>query len=420
MSGSSRQITFQLWPAIRRQLSKFPDWKIRESDHSITTKEGGQLIAFTTDEEGRAEGFHSEEGRPLLLVIDEAKSVNPRLFEAFDRCGYNVLLYISSPGERAGRFYEAFQSRQVMKFAAGLADCPHISRERIKNLELEYGPNSQFVRSRLHGEFMDSDEGFSHIIELSELEQWQENSTGFIDGPEIIGCDFAWGGADSNAIVHRIGNKLMPIVTFRDRDSVNAAGRFNREIRQMGYGQRTNISVYGDSGGGGKLFCDQLRAQGIRITDYNFGAKSNDPIFKNEGTRSWYQTAAMIRAGKIAPPPKDQESVRKLFDQLSNRRQKEDTGSGKVWMETKQEMRDRGLASPDIVDAFCMAFGVTVPLSYSYTPFDDSRRQEIAKKHGWDYTPDYDESYSDRRTWNRPGRNDDDFDSGFGGCHSLW
>ncbi len=32
--------------------------------------------------------------------------------------------------------------------------------------------------------------------------------------------------------------------------------------------------------------------------------------------------------------------------------------SGKIWIEQKDEMRARGAKSPDIGDAFCLAFGV--------------------------------------------------------------
>jgi hypothetical protein len=84
-------------------------------------------------------------------------------------------------------------------------------------------------------------------------------------------------------------------------------------------------------------------------------------------------------------------------------------------------MRERGLDSPDLADAFVMAFGMEPARSYSWTPFNDTNRQEIARRHGWQYTSDvpyYDESYKDRRTWNQPPM--DDSAVGFGGVHSIW
>lgn len=83
-------------------------------------------------------------------------------------------------------------------------------------------------------------------------------------------------------------------------------------------------------------------------------------------------------------------------------------------------MRARGLESPDLADAFCMAFSVRQAISYSWLPYDDSSFREIAAKHGWDWTssvPDNDESYLDRRTWNRSAPLDEP--TGFGGVRFL-
>jgi hypothetical protein len=77
--------------------------------------------------------------------------------------------------------------------------------------------------------------------------------------------------------------------------------------------------------------------------------------------------------------------------------------------------------SPDLADAFCMAFNVRQAMSYSWLPYDDSRFREIAEKHGWDWSssvPDNDDSYADRRNWNRPPPSEDLV--GFGGVWSIW
>jgi hypothetical protein len=179
--------------------------------------------------------------------------------------------------------------------------------------------------------------------------------------------------------------------------------------------------ILGDATGVGGPMCDELRRRGINIIDFNFGAKSNDPRFKNEGSRIWYLVAQMIRDSKIVPPPYHQEDVKRLFAQLVNRHQKVEE-NGKLAMESKQDMKARGVSSPDIADAFAMAFGQPPALGFSYLPFDDSGRVEISRRHGWDYTSDFgDESYKDRRTWNNPGRGDDNWPSeGFGGVHGGW
>jgi len=418
MSKDSRQVTDQFWQAIRRQLHRFPQWKITESQHLIETPEGGYLRAFTTKDAGRVEGFHRAPGSPLLVLVDEAKSIEEEIFRGIDRCDYSVLAYISSPDEKTGRFYDAFQSDQFAKFHAGLLDCKHIGKERIAQIKAWYGPDAPFTQSVLEGEFMDYGAGVPHIIEHGELETWRNLTIGVQYGPKVIACDFARGG-DDNVFLMKEGNAIIDIRTNRDKNAANAVDWFATTIRDHGYAGK-NMMIIGDATGVGGPMCDELRRRGINIIDFNFGAKSNDPRFKNEGSRIWYAVAQMIRDSKIVPPPYHQQDVKRLFAQLADRHQKVEE-NGKLAMESKQDMKARGVSSPDIADAFAMAFGQPDALQFSYLPFDDSGRAEIARQHGWQYTGNEEDA---RREMYGEGRGNWDDDrrglSGFGGIGSDW
>lgn len=407
-SKDSRQISDQVWPALKRVLHKFPQWKVTNSQYTIDTPGGGRLRAFTTADPGRAEGFHSDENSPLLIIVDEAKTIDPDIFQAIDRCSYNVLLYISSPDRKYGPFYEAFTSnaQRFHCFHAGLNDCrAWISQEKIDDIIATFGVESSFTKSALEGEFMDDDLGETHIIEPDEVEAWLHSEIGFKPGITTFGLDYAQGG-DNNAIVVRHGNSCPEIVAFQQKNTAIATQEIVGHLYRMGYDRRTaNLQMYGDVGGAGKNFNDTLRMQGFPITDFNFGGKSALDGFKNDGTRIWYNLASMIRQGEIRCPPVHQKNVKMLFNQLVSRRRKLDAG-GKAWMETKQEMRERGIASPDIADAFALAFHVQSAIGSSYMPFDDAQRQQIATVHGWDYTPANDDGYPGRGDLDGPCTND--------------
>lgn len=183
-SKDSRQIDEQTAPALERHRSKFDRWKWIERE--IVTPTGGKIILFTTDEPGRAEGFHRETGvdgkptsdGPLLLIANEAKSIPEEIFTAFDRCTYDGLLYASSPGPMIGRFYES-QVRSELGFRrlkVGLTDCPHIPPERIEDIRKTYGDDHPFTRSTLYGEFMEAEgetrfdrEGLKHLDSMARL-----------------------------------------------------------------------------------------------------------------------------------------------------------------------------------------------------------------------------------------------------------
>jgi phage terminase large subunit len=424
-SKDAKQIADQYWPALKAHEAKFPGWKFKEHEHLIETPEGGRARGFTTDEAARMEGAHANPPEsPLLFIVDEAKSIDPEIMKAIDRCSYTVLVYISSPGIKQGPFYEAFASNQAsfIPFAVGLVDCPHITPERIANIINTYGENDPHTRSTLYGEFMNQGDGVNHILELSDIETWLDSSIGFMDGSVVFGCDFAAGG-DDNVIMKRTGNSILKptdIITWKEKNTANAAGRFVRELRGMGYDRgNKRMAVYGDATGIGKTMCDLIRQSGIAIMDFNFGGRATMDGYKDEGTRIWYAVAKMIRDSKIKAPNRHEESIKKLCAQLTSRRQKVHS-SGKLWMETKEEMRSRGVKSPDVADAFCIAFAVQSALSYPYVPYDDSGRRDIARRQGWEYAGSEEdarrEMYGDS---GRPGRGDDWPSEGFGGVHSA-
>ncbi len=414
-----RQVADQIWPAIQAQLSKFPGWHVRHAERTIETPTGGRLRVFVVDDPRRAEGFHSDVDCPLLIMVDECKSIPPDILQAIDRCSYNVLVYVSSPDKMEGTFYDAFtvNSDRFLTFSAGLTDCPHISKEKIADIEATYGKDHPFTRSALYGEFMTHTEGVNHILELPDRETWVGSSVGQKPGLIVFALDFACGG-DDNVILKLVGNRITEISAWKEVNTAVATGEFIHKLHQWGYDPLDkNMVVIGDAGGPGRPICDRLRESGVRVVYFNFGGKCTDSVHHNEGTRAWYKVAKMIRDGELMPPPRNHPGSAKLLAQLTSRRQKMHS-SGKLWMEEKSEMRARGVKSPDVADALAMAVSVQKVVATSYMPFDDSGRMEIAHKHGWQYTSDDDESYKDRRDWNRPGSDDGGGLAGFGGVNT--
>lgn len=178
-SKDARQIDEQTYPAIRKHAGKLEGWTFIERE--IKTQTGGKITLFTTDDAGRCEGYHREtfpdgspnpEG-PLLIIVNEAKSVQAEIFEAFDRCTYDALLYASSPGHMHGNFFESHSKPELgfKRIKVGLADCPHIPAEKIEAITAKYGPRHPFTLSTLHGEFML--DGAESRFDFEGLEQMQ-------------------------------------------------------------------------------------------------------------------------------------------------------------------------------------------------------------------------------------------------------
>lgn len=160
-TADGKQLDGQVMPAINAHRSKFPNWKFIE--RHITTDTGGHFDAFTTDEPGRAEGWHklNDHEGPLLIIVDEAKSVAEGIFDGIDRCTFNGLLLASSPGKMSGTFYDSQmeENQGFIRVRVGLKDCPHITQDKIDRIIAKHGANSPFTRSALHGEFLESYDG---------------------------------------------------------------------------------------------------------------------------------------------------------------------------------------------------------------------------------------------------------------------
>ena len=364
-SADSKQIDSQIMPALKAHQSKFPGWEFL--GRSIRTHDNGFFLSFTTDEESRAEGHHSNRHSPLLIIIDEAKSVDNGIFQAFDRCTFNVQLLVSSPGLKQGRFYDAFtlhRDQFLLTMQVGLQDCPHISKERIEDVISTYGEHAPFVRSTIYGEFMAEDESQPMAVNYERLMDVINNPPGtLLTRHEYAAfCDFAAGG-DENVLAIRCGNRLIELITFRDRDTAAAVGRFIIEFRR--HHLRAN-QIWGDAGGLGHPMCDMLSEAGWAINRFNFGAKPfQEQLFKDRATEIWASLARRIDKREIVlindPALISQLSTRKTFYDMK----------GRLRLEPKDDMRTRGLKSPDRADAVAGAFA-----HGSQTFADFARRRE--------------------------------------------
>jgi phage terminase large subunit len=351
-TADAKQLDSQLMPALRAHSPKFPAWEFL--NRSIRTTEGGFVLAFTTDEPRRAEGHHAREASPVLIIVDEAKSVEQGIFEALDRCTYTVLLLISSPGLKAGRFYDAFTKYRAdyVCFEVGLKDCPHVSEERIRDVETTYGQEHPLTRSTLYGEFMDYDEATAFLVDYQRLRHLIDNPP----HPRLVNeavafCDFA-GGSAENVIAIRRGNKLERLIAWHERDSVAAVGRFIMEFRK--YGLKA-VQIWGDNGGGGQMMIDMLASLGWSINRFNFGEPAiRDDVYTSRGAEIWYGFGLLVNRSEMVLP--DDAT---LTSQLTTRKATFDSRA-RMGVEAKDDMRKRGLASPDRADAVCGVFGIQV------------------------------------------------------------
>lgn len=268
---------------------------------------------------------------------------------AIDRCGFQSLLMISSPGMMEGRFFNAFgkDSERYFRLQAGLKDCPHISQEKIDDIIAQYGGEEHpFVQSCLYGKFMDNSAD-DHVFSLYDVQKLLESPPAFKMGRTVAYCDFA-GGMDENVIALREGNRISIVKAWREPNEMVAVGTFLREFKKLGLKPE---QTFGDVSGAGKVMISRFDEVGWQMHRVNNGlAASRRDYYKNTGTEMWAETSLAVKRQEIILPKDDV-----LLTQLTTRKVKYDS-KGRMWMEGKDELKDRGLGSPDRADAVCGAF----------------------------------------------------------------
>lgn len=352
-SGSWLQVTHQLVPRLQQFSHKFPKHTFNQMD--ILRGKRAVWTGFSTNQPGRAEGFHGDKERegPLMALADEAKTIPDTIFQAFDdRVNPDRYGMFSSPGWAEGEFYRSFnQSAGVYTdhFSITAEECPHITKESIERRIKKYGINHPLVRSMIFAEFMELVE--AALLSSSDVINCWANPPKRIGTERVCAIDWG-GGVAENVVAFRQGNKVDIVDAWVEGNTHAAVGKVMRILKELqrSTGLRPEES-WGDADGMGKPLNDHIRALGWNINDFHGGLEAVDQHHVNRITELWHTGAAKIKERKfIIPEDADLQS------QMCNRKQVP-ASKGRLAIESKDDMRDRGVDSPDRADAVFVAMG---------------------------------------------------------------
>ncbi len=343
-SGSFRQLKDQAWPALNKYRDKFEHWKWN-ADLYIETDEKGFFRGFSTDNPGRAEGDHADgDDAPLLYIVDEAKSAPPWLAGVVEgRVRPTRTVLMSSHGFAEGWFYESQTTLQnFVRVNQTADDTPHITKATIKSVEERWKGAPDFANSILGRGFMPLVQ--DAIIRYKDLDACIAHPPEFQDGETHAFCDFAWSNdGDENVLAVRVGNRITIEHTFHAEKLHDICDEFVAEFSRLGL-QSGQIS--GDEGGGGQQIIDELENRGWFLNRINNGFPANDSEhFKSVAAEMWFNFSTQVINKKLILP-NDQE----MRGQMVNRKRVANPG-GKIAIESKKEMKKRGVMSPDRADS---------------------------------------------------------------------
>ena len=299
----------------------------------------------------------------MLLVVDEASGVPEKVFEAAagSMSGHNATtILLSNPTRSSGTFFES-QTRMADSWWTqrwSCVDSPLVSDEFVQEMRERYGEESNAFRIRVLGEFPLSDDDTIipyHLVESAVHRDLEVHE----DTPSVWGLDVARFGTDKTALCKRQGPIVTEIRAWRGLDLMQTVGRVVAEYEGLPpSAQPREILV--DSIGVGAGVVDRLHEMGLPVRGVNVSeTPSLKETYMNLRTELWFKTKGWLENRSCKLPENEQ-----LMAELTSIKYSF-TSSGKMKAESKDEMRKRGMGSPDLADALCltMASEATTALS---------------------------------------------------------
>lgn len=303
--------------------------------------------------EKNPEAFAGTHERFVLFKFDEASAIPDAIWEtsegAFtDIGGIKIHIVFGNPTRNTGRFAECFrkQRHRWITYSIDSRTSNRTDKVLIQDWADTYGEDSDFFRVRVKGEFPRI--GATQLISPETVEEAMKDEHPyevFAHAPKILGVDPARFGDDKTVFVRRQGLQAYGLKKYSGLDLMKTASLVAQEIEL----DRPD-GVFIDETGIGAGVVDRLHQLGYSIvTGVNFGASAtDDKRYANTRTEIWCTMAEWVKRGKI---PRDND----LRDDLTGPEYGFDVRERRI-LESKKDMKKRGMASPDCGDALALTF----------------------------------------------------------------
>lgn len=355
---TGHQLSDVLWAEISKWLSRLrelhPDLgnQIEWTSERVFLKEAPSesfAVARTSRPERpeALQGFHSEH---ILFLIDEASGIPDEVFQvaegALSTEGAFVVM-AANPTRMEGYFYDSHHQMRTKWCALqwNAEESPMVARSYVDDMVFKYGIESSIYKIRVRGEFAGNPDG---IIPLDLIE-------GAIDrhvkpfGDVVWALDVARFGEDRTALCKRDQNSMHePIKWWRGKDTMQTAGLVKIEYDSAVVKPATiNVDVIGLGAG----VVDRMKELGLPVYGVNV---SEQPSAYDKYNRLrdelWFKARDWFASREVRMVRDDD-----LIAELTLPTYKI-TSSGKIQVESKEDLKRRGVTSPDLADSFCLTF----------------------------------------------------------------
>jgi hypothetical protein len=351
------QLSTKTWAAVQswgRLLINRHWFQITtESMYFDGLKDSWAVSALSCKEEN-SEAFAGQHAPTSFYLFDESSAIPEKIWEVAEGGLTDSEAFIfafGNPTRNTGKFQRitfGSERERWTRFSIDSRNSKFANQELIKQWAEDYGEDSDFFRVRVRGECPRA--GSSQLIPTDLVSAARKfKAVGHRGMPKIMAADIARFGDDKTVIALRQGRKAHILAKLTGQDTVQVAERI---IHLIGLHAPDAVVVDGDGLGAGVV--DQMRARNHNVFEFHGGATPRDAqMYFNRRAEVWGKLGDWLKLGaEIPDDPELEVDLTAPQYGFSNK--------GQIQLEKKEDMKKRGLASPDLGDALAMTFAVEV------------------------------------------------------------
>lgn len=323
-----------------------------------------------------------------FYIFDEASAIPEKIWEVAEgglSDGSPMFFAFGNPTRANGKFHRINFGAERGRWNHRTIDsreCMMPNKTQIEEWREDYGEDSDFFRVRVKGlppessdmQYIDSARVYAAQRRLFEV---LENE------PLVAGVDLARGGGDKAVIWFRRGDDARTIAPIKipseqTRDSMLLVAKLSDLASQTFEGHKVDVWFL-DGGGVGGPIIDRMKQLGYEnFIEVQFGGASPDP--KHFGNmRAWMWSKMRDALGNRLAIPADKDLEMDLTAVGLGRTDNKD----RIFLESKEDMKKRGMGSPDAGDALCLTWARAVAPNTKPVPPRQERYPVGDRSLGW-------------------------------------
>lgn len=349
-----RQARAVAWDYLRKMLEVVPGVTFQEVELQATLPNGARIRLFGADNPDSLRGLYFDG-----VVLDEVADMRPQIWGEIirpaltDREGW--ALFIGTPkgvNLFSETYYRAISDPDWYADMRRASDTGAIPPDELERARREM--TAPQWAQEMECDFSASVE--NALLALDQVLEAQRRNLGleeYGDDARILGVDVARYGGDRSVAFLRQGKRAFPPRVWSGLDLMTMAGNVARLMDEV-----NPHAVFVDQTGIGAGVVDRLRQLGRRVVGVDFGGKpygdtTGGDRFQNRRAEMWWTMAEWVKTAQLPGVPE-------LVAELTAPTYTYANAAGKLQLESKEDMKKRGLPSPDLADALALTFAEPV------------------------------------------------------------